>query len=134
MNAAQLEPGLTGVSEILVGTRDTAPHVGSGKIKVLATPVMVSLMEEAALNAVEGLLPEGHQTVGIRLDITHTAATPVGMWVTARAELTKIEGRRLTFHVSAKDEKELIGEGVHERIIVNVARFDERTQQKARKT
>jgi predicted thioesterase len=134
MNAAQLEPGLTGVSEILVGTRDTAPHVGSGKIKVLATPVMVSLMEEAALNAVEGLLPEGHQTVGIRLDITHTAATPVGMRVTARAELTKIEGRRLTFHVSAKDEKELIGEGVHERIIVNVARFDERTQQKARKT
>ncbi|OGA07959.1 MAG: thioesterase [Betaproteobacteria bacterium RIFCSPLOWO2_02_64_14] len=134
MNAAQLEPGLTGVAEILVGTRDTAPHVGSGKIKVLATPVMVSLMEEAALNAVEGLLPEGHQTVGIRLDITHTAATPVGMWVTARAELTKIEGRRLTFHVSAKDEKELIGEGVHERIIVNVARFDERTQQKARKT
>ena len=134
MNAAQLESGLTGVAEILVGTRDTAPHVGSGKIKVLATPVMVSLMEEAALNAVEGLLPEGHQTVGIRLDITHTAATPVGMWVTARAELTKIEGRRLTFHVSAKDEKELIGEGVHERIIVNVARFDERTQQKARKT
>ena len=103
MNAAQLEPGLTGVSEILVGTRDTAPHVGSGKIKVLATPVMVSLMEEAALNAVEGLLPEGHQTVGIRLDITHTAATPVGMRVTARAELTKVEGRRLTFHVSAKD-------------------------------
>jgi len=131
MNAAQLEPGLTGVAEILVGTRDTAPHVGSGKIKVLATPVMVSLMEEAALNAVEGLLPEGHQTVGIRLDITHTAATPVGMWVTARAELTKIEGRRLTFHVSAKDEKELIGEGVHERIVVNVARFDKRTQEKA---
>lgn len=133
MNAAQLEPGLTGVTEILVGTRDTAPHVGSGKIKVLATPVMVSLMEEAALNAVEGLLPVGHQTVGIRLDITHTAATPVGMRVTARAELTKVEGRRLTFHVSAKDEKELIGEGVHERIIVNVARFDERTQQKALK-
>lgn len=134
MNAAQLEPGLTGVAEILVGTRDTAPHVGSGKIKVLATPVMVSLMEEAALNAVEGFLPVGHQTVGIRLDITHTAATPVGMRVTARAELTKVEGRRLTFHVSAKDEKELIGEGVHERIIVNVARFDERTQRKARKT
>lgn len=133
MSTAQLAPGLTGVTEILVGTRDTAPHVGSGKIKVLATPVMVSLMEEAALNAVEGLLPAGHQTVGIRLDISHTAATPVGMWVTARAELIKVEGRRLTFRVSARDEKELIGEGVHERIVVNVARFDERTQLKARK-
>ena len=133
MNPNELKPGLTGATKILVGTRDTAPHVGSGKIKVLATPVMVSLMEEAALNAVEGLLPAGHQTVGIRLEITHTAATPVGMWVTARAELTKVEGRRLTFRVSAEDEKELIGKGVHERIVVNVARFDERTQRKAQK-
>jgi len=105
-----LQPGLTGSTEILVGTRDTAPHVGSGKVKVLATPVMVSLMEEAALNAVEGLLPAGHQTVGTRLDISHTAATPVGMRVTARAELTNVEGRRLTFRVSASDEKEVIGE------------------------
>jgi predicted thioesterase len=129
-----LKTGLTGSTEILVDTRDTAPHVGSGKIRVLATPVMVSLMEEAALNAVEGLLPDGHQTVGIRLDISHTAATPVGMRVTARAELVKVEGRRLTFRVSAHDEKELIGEGVHERIVVNVARFDERAQEKARKT
>jgi fluoroacetyl-CoA thioesterase len=126
-----LRPGLQGVTEILVGTRDTAPHVGSGKIKVLATPVMVGLMEEAALNAVEGLLPAGHQTVGTRLDITHTAATPVGMRVTARAELAEVDGRRLVFRVSAHDEKDLIGEGVHERIVVNVARFDERTQAKA---
>jgi predicted thioesterase len=133
VNANVLHPGLTGSSEILVGTRDTAPHVGSGKVKVLATPVMVSLMEEAALNAVEGLLPAGHQTVGIRLDISHTAATPVGMRVTARAELTKVEGRRLTFRVSASDEKELIGEGVHERIVINVARFDQRAQDKAAK-
>ena len=128
-----LQPGLTGSAEILVGTRDTAPHVGSGKVKVLATPVMVSLMEEAALNAVEGLLPAGHQTVGTRLDISHTAATPVGMRVTARAELTKVEGRRLTFRVSASDEKEVIGEGVHERIVINVARFDQRAQDKAAK-
>jgi predicted thioesterase len=133
MDLTHLKEGLTGATEILVGTRDTAPHIGSGKIKVLATPVMVSLMEEAALNAVEGLLPAGHQTVGIRLDITHTAATPVGMRVTARAELVKVEGRRLTFKVSARDEKDVIGEGMHERIIVNVARFDERTQRKAGK-
>lgn len=129
--ALKLEPGLKGSTEILVGTRDTAPHVGSGKIKVLATPVMVSMMEEAALHAVEGLLPEGHQTVGIRLDISHVAATPVGMRVRAHAELIKVDGRKLTFRVSAEDEKEPIGEGVHERIIVNVARFDKRTQEKA---
>ena len=127
----QLQPGLTGTTEILVGTRDTAPHIGSGKIKVLATPVMVSLMEEAALNAVEGFLPPGHQTVGTRLDITHTAATPVGLRVTAIAELTRIDGRRLTFRVWAQDERERIGEGTHERIIVDVSRFDARAQQKA---
>lgn len=130
---SSVQPGLKGETEILVGTRDTAPHVGSGKVKVLATPVMVNLMEEAALNAVEGLLPPGHQTVGTRLDITHTAATPVGMRVTATAELIKVDGRKLTFHVSARDEKEVIGEGTHERIIINVARFDQRAQEKASK-
>lgn len=127
----ELKVGLKGATEIVVGTRDTAPHVGSGKIKVLATPVMVNLMEAAALNAVEGLLPAGHQTVGTRLDISHVAATPVGMQVTAHAELVKVDGRRLTFRVSAEDEKETIGEGVHERIIVNVERFDRRTREKA---
>ena len=126
-----VEPGLTGSAEILVGTRDTAPHVGSGKIKVLATPVMVRLMEEAALNAVEGLLPAGHQTVGTRLDITHVAATPVGLRVIARAEVVRVDGRRLTFRVWADDEKERIGEGTHERIVVDLARFDRRAQEKA---
>ena len=132
MNVSEnLKPGLAGSTEIVVGTRDTAPHVGSGKIKVLATPVMVSLMEEAALNAVEGLLPPGFQTVGTRLDITHVAATPVGLHVIARAELTRIEGRRLTFRIWADDERDRIGEGTHERIIVEVARFDARAQEKA---
>ena len=125
-----MKPGLRGSTEIMVGTRDTAPHVGSGKIKVLATPVLVMLLEEAALHAVEGLLPPGHQTVGTRLDISHTAATPVGMRVVAYAEVTKVEGRKLTFHVWADDAIERIGEGTHERIIVNVERFDIRTQDK----
>ena len=126
----ELRPGLTGSTEIVVGTRDTAPHVGSGKVKVLATPVMVMLMEEAALNAVEGVLPPGHQTVGTRLDITHVAATPVGMRVVAHAEVTEVSGRRITFRVWADDENERIGEGAHERIVINVARFDERAQAK----
>src|SRR5688572_15436299 len=123
-SASSLHTGLTGTAEIVVGTRDTAPHVGSGKVKVLATPVMVGLMEEAALNAVEGLLPPGHQTVGTRLDITHVAATPVGLRVTAGAELLRIDGRRLFFRVWADDESERIGEGTHERIVVDVSRFD----------
>ena len=125
-----LRPGLTGSAEILVGTRDTAPHIGSGKIKVLATPVLVSLVEEAALNAVEGLLPPGHQTVGTRLDISHVAATPVGLRVKATAEVTRVEGRRITFRVWADDEGERIGEGTHERIVVEVERFDRRAQAK----
>jgi predicted thioesterase len=129
--ASELHVGLKGSAEIVVGTRDTAPHVGSGKIKVLATPVMVSLMEEAALNAVEGHLPPGFQTVGTRLDITHVAATPVGLHVKAEAELRHVDGRRLTFHVVAEDEAERIGEGTHERIVVEVARFDVRAQRKA---
>ena len=125
-----LEAGLSGSAEILVGTRDTAPHVGSGKIKVLATPVMVSLMEEASLHAVEGLLPPGFQTVGTRLDITHVAATPVGLRVRATAEVTQVVGRRITFRVWAEDDRERIGEGTHERIVVDVSRFDARAQAK----
>lgn len=131
LNLDSIRTGLTGSTEIMVGTRDTAPHVGSGRIKVLATPVLVMLLEESALNAVEGLLPAGHQTVGTRLDVSHTAATPVGMRVHAHAEVIKVEGRKLTFRIWAEDAVERIGEGVHERIIVNVERFDVRTQAKA---
>ena len=83
MDIPELKPGLHGSIEIVVGEQHTAPHIGSGRVHVLATPVMVNLMEAAALQAVEGLLPPGHQTVGIHLDITHVAATPVGMRVRA---------------------------------------------------
>ena len=126
----KLKPGLTGKAEIVVGTRDTAPHVGSGKIGVLATPIMVNLMEAAALQAVERFMPAGHQTVGTHLDVKHFAATPVGMRVVAHAELVKVEGRTLTFRIRAEDEREAIGEGMHERLIINVDRFDVRMQRK----
>ena len=126
----KVKPGLTGTAEIVVGTRDTAPHVGSGKIGVLATPIMVNLMEAAALQAVEKLMPPGHQTVGTHLDVKHFAATPVGLRVIAHAELVKVEGRTLTFRIRAQDEHEPIGEGVHERLVINVARFDVRMQKK----
>lgn len=114
----------------MVGTRDTAAHVGSGKIGVLATPILVTLMETAALQAVERLMPPGLQTVGTRLEISHTAATPVGMRVRAYAELVTVEGRKLTFRLHAEDDGETIGGGVHERLIISVERFDQRMQSK----
>ncbi len=126
----RLRIGLTGSAELVVTESHTAPHVGSGEVRVLATPVMVNLMEAAALAAAERYLVPGHQSLGTHLDVRHIAATPVGMRVEARAQLTGIEGRHLHFKVEARDECELIGDGTHVRVIVNVARFDQRVQAK----
>jgi fluoroacetyl-CoA thioesterase len=126
-----LKLGTIGTAELVVAPEHTAPRVGSGRIAVLATPVMINLIEAAALACVEHLLPEGHQSLGIHLDVKHFAATPVGMRVTATAELTGVEGRRLSFRVLARDEVEPIGEGSHERVVVKVDRFDQRVQRKA---
>ncbi len=125
-----LRVGLVGTYRIVVANEHTAPFVGSGKVRVLATPVMINLIEAAALACCEHLLPEGHQSLGIHLDVRHIAATPVGMAATATAELVKIDGRTLTFRVEARDEQDLIGDGLHERVIVNVERFDQRVQKK----
>jgi predicted thioesterase len=127
----KLPAGLTGTAELVVGEHHTAPRVGSGRIHVLATPVMINLIEAAALAAVEQSLPEEHQSLGTHLDVTHIAATPVGMRVRATAEVVKVEGRTVYFRVRAEDERELIGEGTHERVVVNVNRFDERVRKKA---
>ena len=126
----QLPSGLTGTAELVVGDQHTAPRVGSGRIRVLATPVMINLIEAAALAAVEQSLPEHHQSLGTHLDISHVAATPVGMRVRATAEVLRVEGRTIYFRVRAEDERELIGEGTHERVVVNVERFDQRVQKK----
>lgn len=123
--------GAAGNAQIVVGDQHTAPHVGSGKVAVLATPVMVNLMEAAALEAAERFLPPGHQSLGTHLDVRHIAATPVGMTARARAEVVAVEGRKIHFKVEAWDERELIGDGTHVRVVVNVARFDERVQTKA---
>jgi len=127
----RLTPGLTGSAEIVVAAEHTAPHVGSGRVPVLATPVVINLLEAAALAAVEHLLPAGHQSLGTELDIRHFAATPIGMRVRAAAELVAVEGRTLKFRVSARDDREPISDGTHERVIVNVARFDRRMEEKA---
>lgn len=127
-----LRPGLRGRIELLVGDEHTAPHVGSGRVRVLATPVVINLLEAAALAAVEHLLPEGYQSLGTDLAVRHFAATPVGMRVHAEAELVEVEERTLRFRVAARDEKEPISEGTHDRVVVNVARFDQRMERKAR--
>ena len=127
-----LRPGLAGHAELVVGEEHTAPRVGSGKVHVLATPVMINLIEAAALAAIEHLLPPGSQSLGTHLDVRHIAATPVGMKAKATATVTKVEGRTVTFRVEAHDEKELIGDGTHERVVVNVAKFDQRVQRKIR--
>ena len=130
IDLSNLRPGLTGSAELKVAVEHTAPSIGSGLVPVLATPVMINLIEAAALAAVEHLLPAGHQSLGIHLDVTHHAATPVGMRVTATARVLALEGRTVRFAVEARDEKEPIGGGTHERVVVNVARFDERVQKK----
>ena len=130
LDLSAIQPGLAGAAEMTVGAEHTAPRVGSGRIAVLATPVMINLIEAAALAAVEHLLPEGHQSLGIHLDVGHFAATPVGLHVAAAAEVIEVEGRTITFRVEARDEREPIGGGIHKRVVVNVARFDARVQRK----
>ncbi|HRF09360.1 MAG TPA: thioesterase family protein [Xanthobacteraceae bacterium] len=127
---ANIKPGTTGTAELVVGEEHTAPRVGSGKIRVLATPVMINVIEAAALKAAEHLLPAGHQSLGTLLNVKHIAATPVGMKIKATATVTKVEGRNIFFDVIAEDEKEEIGGGTHERVVVNVERFDKRVQRK----
>jgi predicted thioesterase len=127
---SKLVPGLEGHAEIVVGEQHTAPRIGSGRVRVLATPVMINLMEAAALDAVENLIPAGHQSLGTRLDVRHIAATPVGLRVRATAKLLSVDGRSLAFRVEAHDERDLIGDGLHTRLVVNVARFDQRVQAK----
>src|SRR6202451_2344834 len=129
---SRITPGLIGTSDIVVGPEHTAPFVGSGRIAVLATPVMINLIEAAALAAVEHLLPPGHQSLGTHLDVSHVAATPVGLRVTATAEVFAVKCRTIKFRGEARDEFETIGGGSHERIVVSVERFDERVQRKVR--
>lgn len=125
-----LDVGLVGEVRRTVENRHTAQHLGSGSVQVLATPMMIAWLEEAAVNAVDHRLPAGQQTVGIHVDVQHTAPTPVGMDVIARAELTATEDRILTFHVTITDAAEQVGAGVHKRAIIDVARFQERIAKK----
>ena len=118
-----IEIGMKGRAETVVTQNNTAQAVGSGLVPVFATPYMIALMENAAVNAVQARLAPDEGTVGTRLDVTHDAATPIGMRVWAEAEVTAVEGRKITFAVSAYDEAEKIGGGTHERFIIKPERF-----------
>ena len=130
MDTTTLQPGLLGEAQTVVVPENTAQHVGSGAVAVFATPAMVALMEQAAVAAVTPHLPPGWQTVGVHVDVQHLAATPLGLTVSARAELLAVDGRRLTFRVTAHDDQELIGEGTHQRVLIDLARFQARVTAK----
>ena len=126
-----LKAGLIGEKQEKVTPENTAIKYGSGDVPVFATPALVGLMEGAAIKAVDAFLPPGFCTVGTKVNITHSAATPVGMTVTCRAELTEVDGRRLLFQVQGFDEKEPVGEGTHERFVVQMDKFMEKNIRKA---
>ena len=125
-----VEIGMKGRAEAIVTQGNTAQAAGSGLVPVFATPWMIALMENAAVNAVQAALAPEEGTVGTRLDVTHDAATPIGMRVWAEAEVTAVEGRKITFAVAAYDEAEKIGGGTHERFIIKTERFLTKAQSK----
>lgn len=119
----EITVGMKGEVSTLVEREDTALEVGSGSLLVYATPCMVALMEGAACEAIQDALPEGKTSVGISLDISHLAATPVGLEVRAEAEVTAVEGNTISFRLAAYDEAGLIGEGSHKRAVISTQRF-----------
>ncbi len=127
--AAELRAGVSGEAKGVVTADNTAVAMRSGDVPVFATPALVALMEEAAVAALAPYLEAGQTSVGVQVQVRHLAATPVGVPVRAVARVMLIEGRRVTFRVVAYDEKQSIGEGQHERMIVDRARFLERAQQ-----
>ncbi|WP_019230224.1 thioesterase family protein [Sedimentibacter sp. B4] len=118
-----LNTGLKNKEEKVVTMNDTAKVFGSGAAEVFATPMMIGLMEGAAMNAVKDYLPEGYSTVGTMINVKHLSATAVGKKVWAEAELIEVDRKRLVFKIDAYDEDKKIGEGTHERFIIEEAKF-----------
>jgi fluoroacetyl-CoA thioesterase len=128
-----IAPGLVGEAEIVVQPADTADALGNTGVHVLATPRLVALLEQAAIQAVAPHLPPGAGTVGTRIDVRHLAATPVGMRARVRATLREVDGRRFVFDIEGQDDAERIVEGTHERFQITQAKFLERVAEKARR-
>lgn len=119
----KLETGIRGEQSVLVTEANTAKTMGSGTLEVFATPALVALAEKTCWQSVAPALEEGSGTVGTKLDLEHTAPTPLGMTVTCHSELIAVEGRKLTFRVQLEDEKGPVGGGTHERFVINEAKF-----------
>ena len=126
----EITVGMKGEVSTLVEKEDTAAEVGSGSLLVYATPCMVALMEGAACEALAPAMGENQTTVGIELNIRHISATPVGLEVRAEAEVTEVDGKIITFQITAYDEAGKIGEGTHKRCIVSSQRFLDKTYEK----
>lgn len=122
--------GAKGRAETVVTEHNTANAVGSGLVPVFATPYMIALMENAAVNALTPYMEENQGTVGTRLDVSHDSATPIGMKVWAEAEVTAVDGKALTFAVTAYDEAGVIGKGTHDRFVITVDRFLAKAEKK----
>lgn len=125
-----LEKGIKGRQEEVVTLELTAVKVGSGLVEVYATPMMIALMEKTCSTTVEPFLEDGDSTVGTLVNVSHCAATPVGMKVYCECELLEVDRRRLVFKVAAYDERGLIGEGMHERFIINKEKFQAKVNEK----
>ena len=125
-----LETGIKGTRTVTVNEDNTAKAMGSGTLDVFATPALIALMEETCWRSVANELEEGCGTVGTLLEIKHTAPTPVGMKVTCESTLTEVDGRRLVFEVTARDAKGVVGEGKHERFIIQNEKFQTKANAK----
>lgn len=128
----ELTAGIKGEQTIIVEKEQTAAAIGSGTLEVFATPFMVALMENTALKSVAPYLSDEQGTVGTLVNVKHTAATPVGMKVRCETELIEIDRRRLVFNVRAYDECGSIGEGTHERFIIDCGKFMKKAMEKAK--
>jgi predicted thioesterase len=127
----ELKPGLRGRAELIVGQEHLASAIGSGLVDVFSTPMLVALLENAAVDALASAMTPDQTSVGVHLDVRHLAATPPGMRVCAHAELIGVDGRMLSFQVWADDERERIGEGTHQRALIDRARFERKVADKA---
>lgn len=125
-----LRPGLTGTVSMVVTPDKTAPVVGSGSVEVFATPMLVAVMEAAACAAIDRHIPDTHTSLGLKIDVVHVTPTPLGLTVTAVAELIEVSGRKLSFKITAHDDHEAVGTSTHTRIVVDRARFDEKLSTK----
>ena len=125
-----IEIGLKGRAETVVNEGNTAAAMGSGLVPVFATPAMIALMEQAAASSLLPYLEDGQGSVGIHLDVSHESATPIGLKVWAESEVTAVDGKQITFTVTAYDEAGLIGRSTHKRACITVDRFLAKTEQK----